>query len=92
MSDLCFEFDAQDLYSLLVHYTDGELPLGGEVKEIGVNPYLGRMVGVLVESNEWTTDTPLSIRYEGKRIASWVEGQEGMKFETRNETPKIQMN
>lgn len=85
-----FILDAQDLYHLLVHYTDGECPLSGEVKEVLVNPYFERLIGFLVESPEWETEKALQLRYQGKRIASWKQGDGQMQFEERNETPKLQ--
>jgi hypothetical protein len=90
MAQKAFTFDAHDLYQLLVHYTDGECPIGGEVKQVGVNPYLERMVGLYVESDEWETNEPLQLRYTGKRMASWTKGDEGMDWAQRNDTPNVQ--
>lgn len=84
------EFDVQGMYDLLVHYTDGECPLSGEVKMIAQHPQLGMMIGIVVESPEWTEAKPLHLRYDGKRIASWVQGEEQMQFEQRNDTPNLQ--
>lgn len=84
-----FIFDPQDLYNLLVHYTDGAVPLNGKVVVPLVNPLLMRMVGLLVESDEWTTPVPLHIRYDGKRIASWQQGAEPSAFQQKNETPRM---
>ena len=86
-----FIFDPQDAYNLLIHYMDGELPLNGKVLQAGVNVYLPRMAQFLVESQEWTTNEPLQIRYDGKRVASWTAGQAAMEFEQREDTPKIQI-
>lgn len=85
-----FIIDAQDLYQLLVHHTDGDLPLAGEVREVGVNPYLGRMVGLYIWSDEWETDTPYQVRYDGRRVATWSKGDGEMQFVQRNETPRLQ--
>jgi hypothetical protein len=87
-----FVFGAEDLYALLVHYTDGEVPLHGEVKEVGVSPMLGRMIGICVASDEWETDEPLHIRYDCRRIATWVKGDGEMEWGQREETPRLQTN
>jgi hypothetical protein len=83
-------FDPANLYSLLVHYTDGECPLAGEVQEILVHPALQRFVALKVRSDEWTREDPLHIRYEGQRTLSWVKGQEHDPWKQKNETPKRQ--
>lgn len=85
-----FIIEPQDLYDLLVHYTDGEIPLNGVIQQVGVNPYLQRMVGLYVESDEWETDTPLQIRYQGRRTATWTQGDEEMQWAERNDTPTHQ--
>jgi hypothetical protein len=89
-----FVFHPNSLVRLLCHYTDGAVPMRGEVKDMLVNPYLGRVIGLLVESNEWKDNDihPLQVRYDGKRIATWVQGgEEGhMTFEQRAETPARQ--
>jgi hypothetical protein len=86
-----FVFSAEDLYQLLVHYTDGECPLEGVVRQVGVNPYLERMVGLFVESDEWQEAEPLQVRYDPQRgVASWSEGKESMEWGQRAETPKLQ--
>lgn len=85
-----YEFAAQDLYNLLIHYTDGLVPLNGEVRELLVNKHLARKVGIVVESNEWETETPLFLNYDGKRVRSWSKGEDGMKWEELNETPRRQ--
>lgn len=87
-----YVFDIADLYQLLVHYSDGELPLAGEVREVLLNEYLPRMIGLLVESDEWTQSDPLQLRYQGKRTASWAKtsGNDHMIWEERAETPRPQ--
>lgn len=85
-----FIFDPQDAYNLLVHYTGGELPLNGQVRQAGCNAYLPRLAQFLVESEEWTESTPMQIRYDGKRVASWSDGQGDLHFEQKEETPKLQ--
>lgn len=83
-------FDPSNLYNLLVHYTSGECPLNGVVKDVLVHPALSRFVALNVESDEWETDSPLHIRYEGQRTMSWVKGQDNQTFLQKNETPKRQ--
>ena len=84
MAQKMFIIDPQDLLNLWCHYTDGGVPLSGEVKSIGVNPMLQRFIGIEVESDEWTEQTPLHLRYEGKKVMSW---KKGMDFTPWSETP-----
>lgn len=85
-----FVFTPQDLYQLICHYTDGGVPLAGEVKDILVHPHMQRKIGLVVESGEWETDQPLFLSYDGKRVASWTKGQEEQTWEEKNETPNRQ--
>lgn len=95
-------FDAQSLYNLLVHYTEGqEAPLNGELLEVGVSNYLGRWVGMRVRSNEWKGRlqadgglAPIHIRYECKRLMKWRgdNHEEGPQWSPSNsiEAPRRQ--
>ena len=89
-----FIFDPHDLLQLLCHYTDGGVPLGGEVISVGFNPFLERFIGLEVESEEWDTSEPLQLRYEGRRVMSWQSGmgKEGDKpfWSEAGETPQKQ--
>lgn len=85
-----FHFTPQDLLQLLVHYTDGAVPLNGEVKEFCVHPYLHRKIGLSVQSEEWDRKDPLFIGYDGKRIASWAKGDSEQSWREMNETPTRQ--
>ncbi len=85
-----YEFAAQDLLQLLVHYTDGIVPLNGEVREIRVHPAMTRKIGLLVRSDEWETDEPLFLGYDGKRTRSWSKGATDDSWIERNETPNRQ--
>jgi len=85
-----FIFDPQDLYNLLVHYTDGAIPLKGRVLAPLVNQNLPRFVGLLVESDEWDTPEPFHIRYDGARTATWQKGMEAHDWREREETPARQ--
>lgn len=72
-------FDPDSLLKLLVHYSDGLVPLGSAVVSVAASQHLPRWVDVTVESKDWEgkpfetgdgygTIQPLFIRYEGKRI------------------------
>ncbi len=87
-----FEFDAQALYNLLCHYTDGGVPLNGEVTGLGVHPHLSQKVGIEVTSDEWESNEPLFLQYDGKRVASWSKATGGeLVWEQKEETPRRQM-
>jgi hypothetical protein len=83
-------FEPSNLYALLVHYTDGMVPLNGEVQDVLVHPKLSRMVALNVLSQEWQTEEPLHLRYEGKRTMSWTKDQEMAEWAQREDTPKRQ--
>lgn len=83
-------FEPSNLYNLLVHYTDGECPLNGEVRNVLVHPALERFVALSVRSDEWQEETPLHLRYDGKRTMSWVKGVERAEWAQREETPRRQ--
>lgn len=82
-------FEAKSLLNLLIHYTmdhDQEIPLDGELRHVGISPYMGRMIGLWVESDKWSTDgvppnpdgtlPDLHIRFEGNRVMSWTQDGE----------------
>ena len=71
-------FDPKNIYSLLVHYTDGLVPLEGEVKEVLIHPKLSRFLALSVESDKWESLDPLHIRYDGQRISSQRYGRQGI--------------
>lgn len=85
-----FFFEPDDLLHLLTHYTDGEVPMTAEVTDFLVHPHLQRKIGLLVKSPEWESDSILFLGYDGKRVSSWAkgEGQDKIKWEERNETPR----
>lgn len=86
-----YEFDAQALYNLICHYTDGGVPLNGEVLSLMVNQNLQRKVGIVVASAEWDTEEPLFLSYDGKRTRSWSKNTGGEpQWEELNETPRRQ--
>jgi hypothetical protein len=83
-------FDPQDLKNLLTHYTEGEIPLSGEVTDFLVHPQLQRKIGLVITSEEWTSADPLFLGYDGKRVRSWanVDGHTEPVWEERAETPR----
>lgn len=85
-----FEFGPQDLLQLICHYTDGAVPLNGEVKDILVNPQMERKIALVVESAEWETEDPLFLGYDGCRTMSWSKGQQENQWAQKAETPKRQ--
>ncbi len=86
-----FHFSPEDLYNLLVHYTNGGVPLNGEVTDFLVHPQMRRKIGLLVLSDEWETKEPLFIGYDGKRSYTWTKGSgQDIKWEEKEETPKQQ--
>lgn len=85
-----YQFEGQSLYNLLVHYTGGEIPLNGELREFLVHPSLTRKIGLLVESEEWETSDPLFLHYDGKRITSWTKGNPTSSPVEMNERPRRQ--
>lgn len=82
-------FNPQNLLALLVHYTDGGVPLNAELKNVLVHPSLTRMVALEVSSDEWTTSDPLHIRYEGNKTMTWTKGDEKPNWQDMN-TPTRQ--
>jgi hypothetical protein len=89
MAQRLIVFDAQSLLQLLTHYSDGkDLPLDGELQAAGVNRLLDRMVGLVVRSKEWTEDSPLTVRYEGKKILTWTQDPGGPGPEWREAQTK----
>lgn len=87
-----YYFKPDMVLRLLTHYTNGEVPMGAETLDFLISPLLGRMIGLKVASDEWTSGEPLHIRYDGKRIATW-EGNKGvdkLQWEERAETPNRQ--
>lgn len=73
-------FDVDSLLKLLVHYSEGQVPLNSQAVSLQVSQRLPRWVNLMVESPDWDgapLETggdgyggiqPLIIRYEGKRI------------------------
>lgn len=85
-----YEFSVQDLNSLLVHYFDGAVPMNGQVKQILVNENMARKIALVIESDEWETDEPLFLGYDGKRTRSWSASGEETPWQELAETPKRQ--
>lgn len=86
-----FFFTPDTLLALLTHYLDGGVPMNGEVMEFLLHPSLQRKIGLMVQSNEWASDEPLMIGYDGRRVMSWSKEFGGdVKWEQKNETPTRQ--
>jgi hypothetical protein len=91
--------DAADLLKLLIHYSDGRIPIDAELRSLGVGTRMKRQIGMLVLSQQWPKDEldpsgnfyhPLHIRYEGKKIMSWGKKGSEVFWQDQNDTPKIQ--
>lgn len=83
-------FTAEGVLDLLTHYSDGKVPLNAKLIEAGVNPYLGRCIGLLIESKDYGDEDELRflhVRYEGRKVLTWDGGEnpiwvdEGVGFE-----------
>jgi hypothetical protein len=86
-------FDPNDVYKLFVHYTDGALPLSGEVKQVGVSKTLQRMLIFMVESKEWREEdvaSPFVVNFEGRRTATFDEKGQPVRHGEMNENPRRQ--
>lgn len=90
MGQKIYEFGPQDLLQLLTHYTEGAVPMNGEVTNILVHPNVARKIALVVDSDEWETQDPLFLGYDGKRTRSWSASGEETPWEQRAETPKRQ--
>lgn len=75
-------FQAEDLRNLLVHYTEGLVPLDSEILEVGVSKLLPRLISLTVQSKDWEDTNinpvsgelqPLQLFYEGRRTMSWED-------------------
>lgn len=84
-------FNPQALYNLLIHYTDGQVPMNGEVVGMVNSELLPRKIGLVVRSDEWEESTPLHLGYDGRRTMSWSKGMGGDPvWSQREETPRRQ--
>lgn len=86
-------FDPNDVYKLFVHYTDGKLPMGGEVRQLGISETLGRMLIFFVESPEWSEEdvkTPFVVIFEGRTTATFDEKGQPVRHDEMNEDPRRQ--
>lgn len=77
--------DGESLLHLLTAYYDGEVPMDAKLLQVGISKFLGRWIGLLVESGQWPSgnsvengdgDYPLILRYEGRRTMSWTKRDE----------------
>ena len=85
MSERLVVIDAKDIVSLLTVYTDGDVPLDAELKEISINKYFVRTLLLIMESKQWKETTyntetkrlrPLLVRYDGKKTLSWHQKEQ----------------
>lgn len=90
MGQKTYEFSPQDLLALLTHYTDGQIPLNGEVVNILVHPNVARKIALVVDSDEWESADPLFLGYDGKRTRSWSADGTETEWLQRAETPNRQ--
>jgi hypothetical protein len=91
-------FTPESLVSLLTHYTDGLVPLDSVVREVMTHAMFQRMVGLVVDSAQWsdihpnpsnpTEPEPLNIRYEGKKTLSWGKRTDDHTWTESIEGPK----
>lgn len=72
MATRAIEFDPEDALKLLVHYSNGKVPLDGRIIEFGFNPQLWNYLGFRIETNE---DGPpmIHVRYEGRKVMTYDE-------------------
>jgi hypothetical protein len=83
----------ESLRDLLVHYTDGVVPLDARIISIGTSQYFQRWIGIEMESGQWSGDkaenseaySPLHLRYEGKKILTW--GDKHKPYEWHKDHP-----
>ncbi len=79
MASRLIQFDVDSLLKLLVHYSEGELPLDSKVATIQISKFLPRWISLIVEADDWIGTPyeagdgyggvqPMMLRYEGKRV------------------------
>lgn len=85
------EFDPRTLLDLFCHYTEGRaVPLGATLLDWGIHPVQNRVIGFLVEAENWPDDPireedlqdksqrgglhPIQLRYSGKKSLTWTKG------------------
>lgn len=93
MASRLLVFDPNDIYKLMVHYLDGQLPLNGKIEQFGVSTTLQRMLIFQVESKEWdeaTIDQPFVVVFEGNHCVTFNEKGQPVKYVDRNENPRRQ--
>lgn len=87
MASRVVEFDLNSLVKLLVHYTEGEIPLDSEAVQLLVSQKLPRWVALILRSKDWSGSSlataayggtePFHIRYECKRLMKWQGDPDG---------------
>ena len=80
MSERLLVISANDIKNLLTVYTDGDIPLDANLKEISINKFFTRTIIFIMESSQWKETSidlntgrlrPLIVRYDGKKTLSW---------------------
>lgn len=92
MAARVIEFDPESLLKLLVHYSDGRVPLDAKLIGFGYNPLLTRYLGLEIETSE-VGEPVIHVRYEGRRVMTWDERGTPVEWTKEGEgyeTPKKQ--
>ena len=96
------EFDIDSLRNLMVHYSEGEIPLNSEIKQIQSSLRLPRWINLIIEADSWENtpfekdgfggQQPFMFRYEGKRVMTLQHLKDPVAWSDENEieTPKRQ--
>ncbi len=102
MSKHLIAFDPQDLLTLLVHYTEGQVPRDAECIGIGPHQALNNLFRLVCLAKEWpgaptliSKDKfvpdrlqPLEFRYEGNKTMTWDDKGAQPVWKDKIEGPK----
>ena len=92
------EFDNESLINLMIHYSEGELPLNSVLKSLSASQMIPRWICLIIEADEWK-DTPYEkagfggqqpflFRYEGKRVMTLQHLQDPIAWSDEGEIEK----
>ena len=98
MANRLVAFDAASLANLLTHYSQGEIPLGAEIRRVMSSAILPSWIGVVIESPSWE-NTPLAsagygeqqpyvFRFEAGRILNWTDRHDELNWKEAIEAPR----
>ena len=83
-------FDTNSLGKLLTHYSDGEVPLDAEIKNIMSSQYLPSWIAIILESKDWKGSSleqagfggqqPYHFRFEAGRVLNWTDKHDELKW------------